>query len=64
MGDFREWLGRRRAPPETPNEYRRQVAAGELAELLEDVTAAVNRGVYADRWPEPAEFEEMRSRLS
>jgi hypothetical protein len=57
-------LGRRRAPPETPNEYRRQVVAGELEELLADVTTAVNRGVYADRWPAPAEFEEMRSRLS
>jgi len=57
-------LGRRRAPPETPNEYRERVAAGELSELLGEVTAAVNRGVYADRWPEPAEFEEMRARLS
>jgi hypothetical protein len=57
-------LGRRRAPPETPNEYRRQVVAGELEELLGEVTAAINRGVYAGRWPEPAEFEEMRSRLS
>ena len=57
-------LGRRRAPPETPNEYRRRVAGGELEELLGEVTAAVNRGVYADRWPEPAEVEEMRARLS
>jgi transglutaminase-like putative cysteine protease len=57
-------LGRRRAPPETPNEYRRRVAGGELEELLGELTAAVNRGVYADRWPEPAEVEEMRARLS
>src|SRR5260221_78972 len=57
-------LGRRRAPPETPNEYLGQVAAGELGELFGEVTAAVNRGVYADRWPEPAELEQMRSRLS
>jgi transglutaminase-like putative cysteine protease len=57
-------LGRRRAPPETPNEYRERVVAGELEELLVEVTAAVNRGVYADRWPGPAEFEEMRARLS
>jgi protein-glutamine gamma-glutamyltransferase len=58
-------LGRRRAPPETPNEYRRrQVAPGELEELLGEVTDAVNRGVYSDRWPEPARFEEMRARLS
>ncbi len=57
-------LGRRRAPPETPNEYRRRVATGELDELLVEVTAAVNRGVYADRWPEPAEIEKLRARLS
>jgi len=57
-------LGRRRAPPETPNEYQRRVAGGELEELLVEVTTAVNRGVYADRWPEPAEVAEMRARLS
>jgi protein-glutamine gamma-glutamyltransferase len=57
-------LGRRRAPPETPNEYRRKVPAGELDALLEEVTVAVNRGVYGDRWPEPAEVQEMRARLS
>jgi protein-glutamine gamma-glutamyltransferase len=56
-------LGRRRAPPETPNEYRQRMAAGELEELLDVVTAAVNRGVYAGRWPEPAEVEEMRARV-
>ncbi len=57
-------LGRRRAPPETPNEYLRAVAAGELEVLLEEVTGAVNRGVYAGRWPEPAEVAELRARLS
>jgi protein-glutamine gamma-glutamyltransferase len=57
-------LGRRRAPPETPNEYLRGASPGELLELLAEVTEAVNRGVYADRWPEPAEVEELRSRLS
>jgi transglutaminase-like putative cysteine protease len=57
-------LGRRRAPPETPNEYRRQVDPGELAALLDEVTEAVNRGVYAGRWPEPGEVAEMRARLS
>ncbi|MDQ6917989.1 MAG: transglutaminaseTgpA domain-containing protein [Candidatus Dormibacteraeota bacterium] len=57
-------LGLRRAPPETPNEYRQRVAGGELEELLSEVTAAVNRGVYADRWPGPAEVERMRARLS
>jgi len=57
-------LGRRRAPPETPNEYRRRMSAGELEEVLVAVTEAVNRGVYADRWPEAGEVEEMRARLS
>ncbi len=32
--------------------------------LLEEVTGAVNRGVYAGRWPEPAEVAELRARLS
>jgi transglutaminase-like putative cysteine protease len=57
-------LKRQRAPAETPNEYRRAAAGGELDALLDEVTQAVNRGVYADRWPERAEFEELRSRLS
>src|SRR2546421_604995 len=57
-------LGRRRAPPQTPNEYRRAAAGGELDGLLEEVTEAVNRGVYSDRWPGPAEVAELRSRLS
>ena len=57
-------LRRRRAPPETPNEYRRAAGGGELDDLLEDVTQAVNRGVYSDRWPAPAEVAELRSRLS
>src|SRR5436305_1965013 len=57
-------LGRRRAPPQTPNEYRRAAAGGELYSLLEEVTKAVNRGVYSDRWPGPAEVAELRSRLS
>jgi len=57
-------LGKRRAPPQTPLEYRSSVSPGELDALLDEVTAAVNRGVYADRWPEPAEMAEMRSRLS
>ena len=42
----------------------RLVAVEQFEELLVEVTAAVNRGVYADRWPEPAEGAEMRARLS
>ena len=48
-------LGRRRAPPETPNEYRRRGRRESSRSCSSEVTAAVNRGVYADRWPEPAE---------
>ena len=57
-------LRRRRAPPETPNEYRRAVAAGSLDPLLGMVTEAVNRGVYSGRWPEPDEVRRWRSQLS
>lgn len=63
-GRLQRRLGRRRAPPETPNEYLGRAPAGELEDLLREVTEAVNRGVYADRWPAPAEVEKMRSRLS
>jgi hypothetical protein len=57
-------LKRRRAPPETPNEYRTAAAGGELDLVLAEVTEAVNRGVYAGRWPEIPEVEDLRSRLS
>jgi hypothetical protein len=53
-------LGRRRAPPETPLEYQRSMHSP----LLEEVTRAVNEGVYAGRWPEPARVHELAERLS
>jgi transglutaminase-like putative cysteine protease len=48
-------LRRRRAPPETPLEYQRAMEAGRLEEL----TDAVNEGVYAGRWPEPQQVREL-----
>ena len=57
--------GRRRAPPETPLEYRDVThASGALDALLADVTDAVNEGVYAGRWPERRRVREMSNRLS
>jgi protein-glutamine gamma-glutamyltransferase len=53
-------LGRRRAPPETPLEYQLSMDSA----LLEDVTSAVNEGVYAGRWPEPKRVREMAERIS
>ncbi|HKW60616.1 MAG TPA: transglutaminaseTgpA domain-containing protein [Candidatus Dormibacteraeota bacterium] len=53
-------LGRRRAAAETPLEYQRRMESS----LLEDVTSAVNEGVYAGRWPSPARVREMSERLS
>ncbi len=52
--------GRRRAPPETPSEYREAVVADAL---LADVTEAVNHGAYAGRWPDPERVEEMARRV-
>jgi transglutaminase-like putative cysteine protease len=57
-------LPRRRAAPETPLEYRRLVRAGPIDALLQELTDAVNEGVYADRWPEPGRVREMADRLS
>jgi hypothetical protein len=57
-------LGRRRAPPETPLEYRLEADAGRLAPLLTDLTEAVNEGVYAGRWPGPDRVRELADRLS
>jgi protein-glutamine gamma-glutamyltransferase len=57
-------LGRRRAPPETPLEYRLSTEAGRLEALLSDLTEAVNEGVYAGRWPEPNRVTELSKRLS
>lgn len=57
-------LGRRRAPPQTPLEYRDEVEAGALETLLADLTEAVNQGAYAGRWPERDRVRELSSRLS
>jgi transglutaminase-like putative cysteine protease len=56
-------LGRRRAPPETPREYRDAIAASDSQGLLHDVTEAVNRGAYAGRWPTRAEVDGLHRRL-
>jgi len=56
-------LGRRRAPPETPLEYRRATREGHLGPLLEELTDAINDGVYAGRWPEPDRVRELGNRL-
>jgi hypothetical protein len=54
-------LGRRRAPPETPLEYWRDVGAPEP--VLEEVTQAVNEGAYAGRWPGLTKVKELSDRL-
>ena len=53
-------LGRRRAPPETPLEYQQVMQS----ELLIEITAAVNEGVYARRWPDPERVREMAEKIS
>ena len=53
-------LGRRRAPPETPNEYRHAMDEA----LLRELTDAVNEGAYADRWPTPQRVRELAERIS
>jgi transglutaminase-like putative cysteine protease len=53
-------LGRRRAPPETPLEYQSLMQSV----LLEEVTNAVNEGVYAGRWPDARRVREMAERIS
>ncbi|MGH7761708.1 MAG: transglutaminaseTgpA domain-containing protein [Candidatus Dormibacteraceae bacterium] len=57
-------LGRRRAPPETPLEYLRESRPEPLADLLEQVTSAVDEGAYAGRWPDPDSVRELSNRLS
>jgi transglutaminase-like putative cysteine protease len=68
-------LGRRRAPPETPLEYRQKVlppppggglgrGAVPLESLLEEITSAINEGAYAGRWPELTRVRELADRLS
>ena len=57
-------LGRRRAPPQTPLEYLSDASAGDLSSLLQEVTEAVNQGVYAGKWPDPAFVAERRRVLA
>jgi protein-glutamine gamma-glutamyltransferase len=57
-------LGRRRAPPETPLEYRQAARAGPIEPLLEELTEAVNEGAYAGRWPELKRVRDLAERLS
>jgi transglutaminase-like putative cysteine protease len=57
-------LKRRRAPPETPLEYRHSARAGPIEPLLEELTDAVNEGAYAGRWPAPKRVKELADRLS
>jgi transglutaminase-like putative cysteine protease len=57
-------LGRRRAPPETPLEFLMESRPDPMAPLLKDVTAAVNEGAYAGRWPDPKTVRELADRLS
>jgi protein-glutamine gamma-glutamyltransferase len=68
-------LGRRRAPPETPLEYRREFSppplgggpgwgAAPLESVLEEITDAVNEGAYAGRWPDPKVVRQLADRLS
>jgi protein-glutamine gamma-glutamyltransferase len=68
-------LGRRRAPPETPLEYRREFSppprgggsgrgAADLDPLLQEITDAINEGAYAGRWPAANLVRELSDRLS
>ena len=53
-------LRRRRAPPETPLEYREAMQTALLAELTE----LVNEGAYAGRWPKPEQVRELADRIT
>jgi protein-glutamine gamma-glutamyltransferase len=57
-------LGRRRAPPETPLEYQHTAQAGPIEPLLEELTAAINEGAYAGKWPEPERVRELGRRFN
>ena len=57
-------VGRRRAPPETPGEYRDAAGGDAFEPLLREVTAAVEEGAYAGRWPSPERVSELARRLS
>ena len=54
-------MKRRRSAPETPLEYQH---AMDSPRVLEEVTAAVDEGVYAGRWPDPRRVRAMASELS
>ncbi len=56
-------LGRRRAPPETPLEYRNAARAGPIEPLLEELTGAINEGAYAGRWPDPERVRALSRQL-
>ncbi len=59
-----QWrLRRRRAPPETPLEYKRNTHGGSLEPLLDELTDAINEGAYAGRWPEPERVRELSKQL-
>ncbi|HVH63410.1 MAG TPA: hypothetical protein VNA65_07405, partial [Candidatus Dormibacteraeota bacterium] len=53
-------LSRCGAPPVTPLEYQHAMNAL----LLDEVTAAVNEGAYAGRWPAPERVRELAQRIS
>jgi hypothetical protein len=55
--------GRRRAPPETPLEYLHETRGDRIKPVLEEVTDAVNEGVYRGRWPEPKRVRELADQL-
>ncbi len=57
-------LGRRRAPPETPLEYRARAPGGSLDAVLGEVTTAVNQGAYGGRWPDRGRVAEWAERIS
>ena len=56
-------LRRRRAPPETPLEYQRAARAGPIEPLLDELTGAVNEGVYAGRWPDRKRVRALSKQL-
>jgi len=56
-------LKRRRAPPETPLEYWRAAGAGPIEPLLEELTEALDEGVYAGRWPAADRVRELEKQL-
>jgi transglutaminase-like putative cysteine protease len=53
-------MRRRRAPPETPAEYREAMQSA----LLIEITDAVNEGVYAGRWPSHERLRALSEHVS